>query len=285
MTRTRPNLPLDRLRKRPEQHKFDHGHAVMLSGGMGRSGAARLAARAALRAGAGLVTIGAPGSAMLEIACQITALMVTRVEDADALRTLLEDARITGLCLGPGLGVARAAALLPAALDGAAGGRVTVIDADALTALAQDPALRDGLSARCLLTPHMGEFARVFPDLARALRDDPEPDARQQVVAAAAQRVGAWVLLKGAVTVIAGPDGAIRTSDATGAQAAPDLATAGSGDVLAGILTGLGARGVFETGEMMEMATWLHAEAGRRVGPGLIAEDLPEALPGILREG
>lgn len=256
-------------------HKFSHGHALILSGGMGASGAARLAARAALRIGAGLVTLGAPGSAMMEIAANITALMLRRVEDPRALRALLGDARITALCLGPGMGVERAAALLPAALDS---GRPIVLDADALTALALD---WRPLPPRCVLTPHGGEFARLFPDLAARLTKDVQ-FSKIDATREAARRCGAVVLFKGADSVMAQPDGACALHAATGARAAPWLATGGAGDVLAGFVTGLLARGLAPF-DAVKIATWLHVEAARAVGPGLIAEDLSEAVPGVLK--
>ena len=256
-------------------HKFNHGHAVILSGGMGRSGAARLAARAAIRIGAGVVTLGAPGSALMEVAAQITALMLRRIEDAGALTALLDDARITALCLGPGLGLDRAASLVPAALSA---GRPCVLDADALSALAQDWRV---LSDACVLTPHGGEFARLFPDLAARLTDDAlysKVDATRD----AAARCGAVIVFKGADTVVSSPDGRCAIHSAIGKRAVPWLATAGAGDVLAGMITGLMARGCNSFTASI-MAAWLHAEAARAVGPGLIAEDLPEALPHVLK--
>ncbi|MHA6323534.1 NAD(P)H-hydrate dehydratase [Roseivivax sp. CAU 1753] len=268
------------LTKPADAHKYDHGHALVVSGGAGRTGAARLAARGALRIGAGLVTLAVPGSAQQEVAAQITAIMLRRCDDADALSALLEDARLNALCLGPGLGLERAAALVPVALaggSGRSGARRVVLDADALTAFAPDPAvlfarLHDGV----VLTPHAGEFARMFPDLA-------EGADRLAQVRQAAARSGAVVLLKGAETVIAAPDGRALLARATGPDAAPWLATAGAGDVLAGFITGLLARGIAPL-EAAGYGAVLHAAAARRFGPGLVAEDLPEALPGVLRD-
>jgi len=282
---TRTPAMLAHLRKPVDAHKFTHGHALVLTGGPGRTGAARLAARGALRVGAGLVTLGAPPAAQMEVAVQITALMLRRVEDAAALTALLADPRITALCMGPGLGVERAAALLPAAL---ARGLPTVLDADALSAIGQAPGLRAALHPKCLLTPHEGEFARVFPDLAKRLRKEPksvpaqpstQANTRASAVRDAAQLAGCTVLLKGPQTLIASPDGACSLHDAP----APWLATAGSGDVLAGLATGLLARGL-PMHAAAETAVYLHAEAARRFGPGLIAEDIPEALPGMFTD-
>jgi hydroxyethylthiazole kinase-like uncharacterized protein yjeF len=272
-------------------HKYDHGHAMILSGGLGRSGAARLAARGALRIGAGLVTVAAPQDAMAECAAQLTAVMLRRCDDAGALRDdLARDVRITALCLGPGLGLdARAAGLVEASLALVAGGsRGLVLDADALMLFADRPEwLFEGTRAagRAVLTPHDGEFSRLFPDLGDRLgarAPSEEIFSRLDAVRAAADRAGCTVLLKGAATVIAAPDGAASLHPAVYDRAVPWLATAGAGDVLAGLIAGLLARG-WEPRAAAEAAVWLHVEAARAVGPGLIAEDLPDALPAVLR--
>lgn len=272
-----------RLEKAGKAHKFSHGHALILSGGAGRTGAARLAARAALRSGAGLVTLGVPGSAQMEVACQITALMLRRVEDGAGLAEVLEDDRLNALCLGPGLGVDRAQALVPVALRA---GRSVVLDADALTAFKADaPALFALLHDDCVLTPHAGEFARLFPDIADKLNADPAAGpaySKVDATRAAAKRAGCVVLFKGADTVIADPAGRCAINSAQYDRAAPWLATAGAGDVLAGLITGLMARGLAPM-EAAETGAWLHVECARRRGPALIAEDLPEKLPGVLR--
>ena len=272
-----------RLAKTESQHKYDHGHVLVLAGGPGRGGAGRLAARAALRVGAGLVTLGCPAAALPEHAAQLTAVMLRVVGDATALREALQDARLNALCLGPGLGLGAATRdLVTVAL---AAQRATVLDADALTGFAAAPAaLFAALHDRAVLTPHGGEFARLFPDLAEGLRAsgaDPLP-ARRRAVAAAAARAGATVLLKGAVTLIADPAGGAAELHLTGPEAAPWLATAGAGDVLAGLIAGLLARG-FAPLDAALCAAWLHGAAGRQVGPGLIAEDLPEAIPAVFR--
>ncbi|MBE9635635.1 NAD(P)H-hydrate dehydratase [Salipiger mangrovisoli] len=276
---TDPGLPLGKR----GGHKFDHGHALILSGGFGRTGAARLAARAALRIGAGLVTLAVPGAAQMEVAAQITALMMRRVETAEALAQLLEDRRLNAVCLGPGLGIERARMLVPEALRA---GRATVLDADALSAFAGDPeALFTALHADCVLTPHGGEFARLFPDLARHLAGPLQSGpgfSRIDAARAAAARAGCTVLLKGPDTVIAAPDGTVCVHAAAYGRAAPWLATAGAGDVLAGLICGLLARGAGAY-QAARAAAFLHVEAARCIGPGLIAEDLPEALPAVLR--
>ena len=265
-------------------NKYSHGHAVVLSGGMGRSGAARLAARGALRVGAGLVTVMAPGPAMMECACQLTAIMLRKGDSVADLGQLLIDKRLNALCLGPGLGLDRARDLVPAAL---AAGRALVLDADGLTAFADAPEqLFKQLHPACVLTPHAGEFARLFPDLAENLTgvaDSGPAVSKLDATRAAAVRAGCTVLFKGADTVIASETGHAAIHSAAHGRDAPWLATAGSGDVLAGLITGLLARGLAPA-EAAETATWLHVEAGRRFGPGLIAEDLPDQIPSILRD-
>ena len=267
------------LRKTGHAHKYDHGHALVLSGGAGATGAARLAARGALRVGAGLVTLGVPPAAQMEVAMHSTAVMLARVADAVALGSLLDDERINALCLGPGMGVGRAAEMLAQAL--AKPCRATVLDADALSALAKDATLSALLHDRCVLTPHEGEFCRLFPDLLGEEHGG-AGDLERRIDAAsnAAMQTGATIVLKGADTIIAAPNGRCGLHAADAGRAAPWLATAGAGDVLAGMVTGLLARG-FAPFDAAETAVWLHAEAARQYGPGLIAEDLPDALPHV----
>jgi hydroxyethylthiazole kinase-like uncharacterized protein yjeF len=270
--------------KRTKYHKYSHGHALILAGGVGRGGAARLAARGALRIGAGLVTLGPPPAAIIENAAQLEAIMLRPVADADALAEILEDGRLNALCLGPGLGVgARTLGLVAAALGAKRG---TVLDADALTSFAEDPPKLFALThENCVLTPHMGEFARLFPDIAAKLTEPSTTGPAYSKVDAAreaAARAGCVVLLKGPDTVIADPEGRAAINSAHDERAAPWLATAGSGDVLAGMLTGMLARGLHPMAAA-ETAAWLHVEAARRFGPGLIAEDLPEMIPAVFR--
>nr|WP_281280736.1 NAD(P)H-hydrate dehydratase [Rhodobacter xinxiangensis] len=253
-----------RLLQKGDGHKYDHGHAIILGGPPGRGGAARLSARAALRIGAGLVTLVAPPEAQAENAARLDAIMLR----TDPLADLLTDKRITGICLGPGMGIDRARDAIPAIL---AAGRPTVLDADALTALGTNP----DLHPRCILTPHQGEFARMFPDLAAAMTRTSKVDAVRE----AAGRAGCTILLKGHDTVIAEPSGRAAIVDGRGAGW---LATAGSGDVLAGMIAGLLARGATPFAAATTAAC-LHVEAARSFGPGLIAEDIPEELPKVLR--
>jgi hydroxyethylthiazole kinase-like uncharacterized protein yjeF len=212
--------------------------------------------------------------------------MLRRVADADALRDALNDRRITALCLGPGLGLGRARDLVPVAVRHECA-PYAVLDADALTAFEGAPGvLFDMLHEGCVLTPHGGEFARLFPDIAEKLA---APATRGPVFSkvdatrAAAQRAGCVVLYKGPDTVIAAPDGRCSISSAHYDRSAPWLATAGSGDVLAGFITGLLARGL-DPMQAAEVGAWLHVAAARAFGPGLIAEDLPEVLPQVMRD-
>lgn len=272
------------LAKGASGHKYSHGHALILSGGTGRTGAARLAAQAALRIGAGLVTLGVPESAQQEVASQITALMLQRADDGDALGRVLQDVRINALCLGPGLGIDRARDFVPVAL---ATGRSCVLDADALTAFSDDPqVLFDKLHQTCILTPHDGEFARLFPDIAEKLAAQAITGpafSRIDATRAAAERAGCVVLLKGSDTVISSPDGRCVVNSARQDRAAPWLATAGAGDVLAGFITGLMARG-FDPILAAQTAAWIHVECALSFGPGLTAEDIAETLPLVLRK-
>ncbi|WP_171178616.1 NAD(P)H-hydrate dehydratase [Ruegeria sp. HKCCD8929] len=276
--------PWAKIRKGNAGHKYAHGHALILSGGSGKTGAARLAARGALRIGAGLVTLGVPPSAQMEVAEQITALMLRRVENGDGLAEVLKDERLNALCLGPGLGVERARELVPVVLRA---GRAAVLDADALSAFADAPDQLFGmLHETSVLTPHGGEFARLFPDIADKLNETPTKGPAYSKVDAtleAARRAGCVVLFKGPDTVIAAPDGRCSINSAHYERAAPWLATAGSGDVLAGFITGLLARGIAPM-QAAETAAWLHVECAREFGPGLIAEDLPEQLPAVFRK-
>ena len=268
------------------EHKYTHGHALVLSGGAGKTGASRLAARGALRIGAGLVTLGVPPSAQMEVASQITALMLRRFEGAEGLESVLEDARLNALCLGPGLGLERARALVPVAVR-AKHAPYVVLDADALSAFEDAPEeLFDLLHAGCVLTPHEGEFRRLFPDIHAKLVEVPiKGPAFSKVDATrdAAKRAGCTVLFKGPDTVIADPTGQCSINSAHYERSAPWLATAGSGDVLAGFITGLLARG-FSPMQAAATGAWLHVECALEFGPGLIAEDLPEQLPAVFRK-
>jgi hydroxyethylthiazole kinase-like uncharacterized protein yjeF len=260
---------------RVDAHKYARGHAVVVSGGLARTGAARLAARGALRAGAGLVTIASPRDALPVHAAANLAVMVRAIDEAAELAAMLEDRRLNAVVLGPGGGVgAQMRALVAAAL---AAERALVLDADALTSFADDPAaLWAATAARSavVMTPHQGEFSRVFKQEPAIL----EAASKLEAARAAATRSNAVVVLKGPDTVIAAPDGRAAIAD----NAPPWLATAGSGDVLSGMIGGLLAQGM-PAFEAACAAVWLHGEAGNAVGPGLISEDLSEALPQVYR--
>ena len=256
----------------PASHKFSRGHAVVVGGGVETTGAARLAARAALRAGAGLVTLACPPDALIVYAKALEAVMTRVVEEPDGFADLLTDERKNAVLVGPGNGVGETTR--NRTLESLAANKACVLDADALTSFENKPSdLFKAISSPCVLTPHEGEFARLFTH-----RGDKPRRAR-----AAAAESGAVVLLKGADTVIAAPDGRIAIND----NAPPELATAGSGDVLAGIAVALLAQGMTAY-DAACAAAWLHGAAAAGFGPGLIAEDICETLPGALtalREG
>lgn len=258
-------------------HKYARGHAVVASGDLASTGAARLSARAALRAGVGLVTVASPRDALAINAAALTAVMVRLADTPAQFAELLLDKRLNACVIGPGLGVGeRTRGLVLTALSVR---RSVVLDADALTSFAAHPdtlfaEIKEQDNPQVVLTPHGGEFDRLFGKLEGG---DLGPSKLERTRAAAV-RSGAVVLLKGADTVIAAPDGRA----AIAANAPPWLATAGSGDVLAGIIGGMLAQGVpaFEAGCI---GVWMHGEAAHEFGPGLIAEDLSDMLPAVLR--
>jgi NAD(P)H-hydrate epimerase len=278
-----------------DAHKYTRGHAVVVSGPADSTGAARMGARAALRAGSGLVTVAGSATATAVNATHLTAVMVKAVGSDAALTELLGDVRRNAVLIGPGasVGAATAATVLTVLASPAA----AVLDADALTSFAPDaaeqPVRAAGFgfvvrgaepgpspevlfaavkprAAPVVVTPHEGEFKRLFG----ALSGSKLERARQAAAAS-----GAQVILKGPDTVIAAPDGRAAIND----NAPPWLATAGSGDVLAGLVTGLLAQRM-PAFEAACAAVWLHGECANRLGLGLIAEDLPEALPGVLQK-
>jgi hydroxyethylthiazole kinase-like uncharacterized protein yjeF len=264
-------------RLRSEGHKYSRGHAVVVSGGLPTTGAGRLAARGALRAGAGLVTIASPREALSVNAEATLAIMVRPVDGAGELATFLADKRHNAVVLGPGGGVGPAMREQVAVV--LSSGAATVLDADALTSMAQDPEALAGMIARgakrdVVLTPHEGEFARLF----KVIHEDPHTHSKLEKTRLAARSSEAVVLFKGADTAVAAPDGLASIAD----NAPPTLATAGAGDVLAGMIAGLLAQGM-PAFEAASAAVWLHGEAANAFGPGLIAEDLPEALPAVYR--
>ena len=277
METNEPHLWRERLpRPTADGHKYDRGHALVVSGGMASTGAARLAAGAALRIGAGLVSVASPRSALMVNATQLTAVMVRPADGAEGVAALLEDARINAVVAGPGMGHEGTRETVLAILASHA---TAVLDADALTAFADEPdalftAIRAREAARArgaatILTPHDGEFARLFA----------AEGAHHEAAARAAEVSGAVVVRKGPRTAIAGPDGGLVVNG----HASPHLATAGAGDVLAGMIGGLVAQGM-KAFDAACAAVWMHGDAARRHGPGLVAEDLDGLLPAVLRD-
>ena len=269
----RAAFPVPRI----DGHKYARGHVIAISGDIPATGAARLAARGALRAGAGLVTLASPKDALAVNAAALTAVMVRVIDTVVEFAELLADARLNACVIGPGAGVGeRTRDLVLTALSAQ---RHLVLDADALTSFAEAPdslfeAIKASGDPQVVLTPHEGEFPRLFSDMSNK-----HPHrSKLERVRGAAERAGAVVLLKGPDTVVASPDGRATIA----ANAPPWLATAGAGDVLAGIIAGLLAQGVAAF-EAASIGVWMHGEAAREAGPGLIAEDLTEVLPAVLR--
>ena len=248
-------------------NKYTRGHALIV-GGPEMTGATRLAARGARRVGAGLVTIASPPDVFTVYAADMPGTLVATTASDSAFARLLADSRKNAVLVGPGGGVTDATRRK--ALAALEAKKRCVLDADALTVFADDPTeLFAAIDSPCVMTPHEGEFVRLF---------DGEGDKLKRARAAAAQ-CDAVVLLKGADTVIAAPDGRA----AINALAPPELATAGSGDVLAGLVLGLMAQGM-DAFDSACAGAWLHGAAAIAHGPGLIAEDLAEALPTVLRQ-
>ncbi|MGA7806624.1 NAD(P)H-hydrate dehydratase [Bradyrhizobium sp.] len=269
----RESFPVPRI----DGHKYARGHVLVVSGGIAATGAARMSARGSLRAGAGLVTLASPRDALVVNATALTAVMVRPVDTPVEFAEELADKRFNAIVIGPGAGIGtRTVDFVHTALSAQ---RHVVLDADALTSFAGAPerlfqSIKAAHEAQVVLTPHEGEFPRLFSDISNK-----HPGrSKLERVRAAAERSGAVVLLKGPDTTVAAPDGRATIAG----NAPPWLATAGAGDVLAGIIAGLMAQGV-PAFEAASMGVWMHGEAAREAGPGLIAEDLPEVLPAVHR--
>lgn len=251
-----------------DAHKHARGRLGVVSGKATQTGAARMAARAALRIGAGVVRILCPPDAATVIAGAVEAVMVTPFGSPEALAEMAEG--MDAVVIGPAAGVTDATRANVRAL--AATGAALVVDADGLTVFEGWPTdLFDVLDRDDVLTPHEGEFRRLFPGLLEQGREAAALDA--------ARRAGSVVVLKGPATVIAAPDGRLAVND----NGTPWLATAGTGDVLAGMIAGLMAQRM-DSFDAARAAVWIHAEAARGFGPGLIAEDLPDRLPAVLAD-
>jgi ADP-dependent NAD(P)H-hydrate dehydratase / NAD(P)H-hydrate epimerase len=257
-----------------DTHKYERGHALVLSGDATHTGAARLVARGALRVGAGAVTLASPRSALAVNAAHLTAVMLSPCDNAEELASLLSDKRINVVAMGPGIGAGeRTRGLVKAA---AKAGRALVLDADALTSFSGEAYTLGAISTsarECVLTPHQGEMSRLF-ESAEGVLDAP---SKLEAALRAARIARSVLVFKGADTVVASPDGRA----AIASNGSPYLATAGAGDVLAGIIAGLLAQGM-PAYEAACAAVWLHGEAGARFGAGLIAEDIPDLLPRAL---
>jgi NAD(P)H-hydrate epimerase len=250
----------------PESYKYTRGEVLIL-GGAAITGASRLATLAASRAGAGMVTLAAPSAVWPIYAAALTNAIVHAFDGAEGWQALLADLRRNCIVVGPGAGVD--AATRGYVLAALATGRATVLDADALTAFAEAPRdLFAAIKAACVITPHDGEFKRLFHTAGNKLERS----------RAAAKESGAVVVLKGPDTVIASPDGRAIIN----ANAPPQLATGGSGDVLTGIIAALQAQGM-PPFEAAAAGVWLHGAAASAFGLGLVAQDLPDALPGVIR--
>ena len=251
-------------------HKYNRGY-VLIQGGYPVTGAARLAALAAARCGAGITAIAVSEIAFPVYASQLLSIMVKPYASTPDLHTLIHDQRVGALLIGPGAGCSQTTR--HTTLTMLQTGKPVVIDADALTAFAsQADYLGKAITTSCVLTPHDGEFQRLF-----AAKPESHLDARVRQVQTASRSMNAVILLKGAQTMIAAPDGQVIINE----NAPPTLATAGAGDVLAGMITSFLAQGMPAL-EAAAAATWIHGEAARLFGTGLIAEDLPDLLPKVL---
>lgn len=255
----------------PSSHKYNRGYAFIY-GGYPITGAARLAALAAARVGAGITAIAVPEIAFHVYASQLLSIMVKPYGDDTGVDQLIADPRINAYLIGPGAGLNQQTQTNT--LRMLQTGKPVVIDADALTIFAGEAeSLSRAITSTCVLTPHAGEFARLTgTEVASPL------SLRISQAQQAAQTFNATLLLKGAISIIAAPDGRVLLND----NAPPTLATAGAGDVLAGLITGLLAQGL-PAFEATAAASWMHGRAAATFGPGLIADDLPAMIPSVLQ--
>lgn len=257
-----------------EGHKYDRGHAVVVSGPMESTGASRLSAAAALRIGVGLVSLATSKAAFYVNAAQLTSIMLSVYDGSAGLGELLtNDPRQNAVLIGPGAGLSQETCENVAAVLSSEA--TVIIDAEGLTAFEQNPqdlfGLIQGRSAPTIITPHKGEFDRIFPELGNA-------ESKLVQAKRAAEISGSVVIFKGPITIISAPDGL----SAVMGDAPPWLATAGTGDILAGMITGLCAQGMSPF-DAAAAAVWMHAELARTFGPGMISEDMPDLLPPLLQ--
>ena len=250
-----------------EDNKYSRGHAVVF-GGYPLTGAARMAARAAARMGTGLTTIAVSDEALPIYATALESVMVKSITATHDREQLIFDNRVTAYLIGPGAGVTAETRKL--VLQLLATGKPLVIDADAISVFQNDPkALFDAIHGPCVLTPHEGEFARIFA----------MSGSREQRANSAAEMAHATIVLKGAKTLIATPNNPLIVNE----SAPANLATAGTGDVLAGMILGLLAQRM-RANLACAAAVWMHGVAANKFGKGLIAEDLPDLLPSVWKE-
>lgn len=264
------------LGKFGDLHKYDYGHAIIISGPPGQGGAARLAARGALRIGAGLASVYCARESTSEHAARLDAIMVKTFDDDRSFADQLLALRPGAICIGPNLGLgaqsrSRLTETLPLQIP-------LCLDADAITLLAQDPhQIKAVPHSQVVMTPHEGELRRLIPDAFD------QTTCCASLAVKAAQTFGCIVLFKGADTIVARPSGDCVVVKSKLVEHAAWLATAGSGDVLSGFITGLMAR-KFDAFDAAALGANLHLQCAAAIGPGLIAEDIPEALPGVLRK-
>lgn len=258
-----------------EDHKYSKGHTVVFSGPHHSTGAARLCAMAALRCGAGLVTVASPPDAVSVNASHLTSVMIRPLNNVQDVLELLKDERINTIAIGPGFGVGkRTREFVEAVLYSP---RSIVLDADALTSFAEDPRflfnlIADNDHSEIVMTPHHGEFSKLFGECM-------ELDNKIDMARKAAETSGSVIVLKGADTVVANPEGWTAIND----NAPPWLATAGSGDVLSGIISGLLSQSISPF-DSAKIGVWLHGAAAQRIGPGLISEELIPALKPVIKD-
>lgn len=272
-TRNSPELWLEHFPAlKPEYNKYDRGYVVIGGGGIASTGAARISARCALRSGAGLVSVACDSESLPVYASSLQAVMTRLTNNAEEFLKLIEDKKVTSIALGSGAGVTeRTQEFVLAALEM---NKPVVIDADAISVFADNPQLLfSSIKSPCIMTPHEGEFARLFGNLIDSRQ------GRTERAQQAAKLSGSVVILKGADTVIAAPDG----KTVINYDAPPYLATAGTGDALAGICAGLLAQGMPAFAAACA-AVWMHTQAAIKFGIGLIAEDIADLLPEVLKE-
>lgn len=267
---------LKRLGKSGDRHKFSYGHAIIVSGPSGQGGAARLAARGALRIGAGLVSVLSSIDARREHAARLDAIMLKTYDDHQGFAHQLSALKPSAICIGPNLGLCSDSR--QKLCDVLSLQYPLCIDADAITLIAREPRMIDVVThSQIVMTPHEGELRRLIPEAFN------QTSCRVQLSRTAAREMDCNILFKGSDTIVARPNGNCVVVKSSAFRNAAWLATAGSGDVLSGFITGLMARG-FDAFDAAALGADLHLHCADEIGPGLIAEDIPEALPKVLNQ-